>query len=141
MKIIRKKLITRKEIQANPDILYVFGDNLDRVGWGGQASEMRGEVNSVGIATKRSISHSYPDDYFFDYQSDVIGILDAEFDFLVEFINRNKVLTEGGWDATNRYKVVVIPEDGLGTGLSKMPEHAPLALEHIEKRIRQLELL
>ena len=43
---------TRAEIKANPDKLYVFGDNMARVGLGGQAKEARGEPNSVGIPTK-----------------------------------------------------------------------------------------
>jgi redox-sensitive bicupin YhaK (pirin superfamily) len=30
--------------------LFVFGDNLRRTGFGGQAAEMRGEPNAVGIA-------------------------------------------------------------------------------------------
>lgn len=141
MKVIRKEHITRTEIQENPDVLYIFGDNLDRIGWGGQAAEMRGEVNSIGIATKRSISHSYPDDYFFDFQDDVIEIIDAEFDYLENFVKRNKVLTEDQWEVTNRFKVIVIPSAGLGTGLSRMPEYAPEALEYLEARIIQLESL
>ena len=44
--------ITRADLRANPDTLYVFGDNMRRRGMGGQAAEMRGEPNAVGIPTK-----------------------------------------------------------------------------------------
>ena len=44
----------RAEIRANPTALYVFGDNLLRVGLGGQARECRGEPNAVGIPTKKA---------------------------------------------------------------------------------------
>jgi hypothetical protein len=39
--------------QAFPSYLWVFGDNLQRVGTGGQAI-IRPEPNAIGIATKRS---------------------------------------------------------------------------------------
>ena len=35
------KVITRDKIKENPDVLYLFGDNLLRKGLGGQAKEMR----------------------------------------------------------------------------------------------------
>jgi hypothetical protein len=31
---------------------YVFGDNGRRIGFGGQAKEMRGEPNAIGVATE-----------------------------------------------------------------------------------------
>ena len=143
MLVIRQKMIYRTDIQANPDVLYVFGDNLDRQGTGGQAKEMRGEPNSFGIATKRSISHKYPDDYFFDYQDDVIGILEKEFDRLEEELSC--MATERGdpigYITSNYYKAVVIPTDGLGTGLSRLPKYAPNALKYIEQRIEKLHTL
>ncbi len=46
------KYITRTIVQENPDILYVFGDNMTGTGYGGQAAQMRGEVNAVGVPTK-----------------------------------------------------------------------------------------
>jgi hypothetical protein len=52
--IIYQKYIKREDLRANPTVLYVFGDNEARTGLGGQAKEMRGEPNAVGIATKAS---------------------------------------------------------------------------------------
>ena len=36
-KVIRQKWITRDNVNANKSSLFVFGDNMDRVGLGGQA--------------------------------------------------------------------------------------------------------
>ena len=46
--------ITREIVQANPDKIFLFGDNLLRVGLGGQAGATRGEPNAVGIPTKKT---------------------------------------------------------------------------------------
>lgn len=127
MIVLRQHRIYRKDILANPHVLYIFGDNLDREGYGGQAAEMRGESNSFGIATKRSISHNYPDDYFFDTEEDVIGILRKEFFRLELHLNYNE------------YKAIIIPLDGIGTGLSKMSEYAPKALAFINQKLEELE--
>jgi hypothetical protein len=127
MLVIHQKMIYRSDIKANPHVLYIFGDNLQRIGHGGQAKEMRGEPNSFGIATKRRVGHGNPDDYFFDGQTDITGIIDQEFFFLRE--------------AAKEYKAIVIPTDGIGTGLSRMPEFAPLALEYINKKLKELEEL
>jgi hypothetical protein len=37
MNIERIKYITREFVQSNPDKVFLFGDNLERVGMGGQA--------------------------------------------------------------------------------------------------------
>lgn len=109
--VLFQKRIYREDLQANPDVLYVFGDNLKRVGLGGQAKEMRGEPNAIGVATKRA-----PDDltssFFYDNEfEEVIDLLWQDF----------KPITE----ALLAGKTVVFPLDGLGTGLSRLPETAP----------------
>lgn len=137
--IIKQHRIYRVDVQANKHLLYLFGDNLDRVGMGGQAGEMRGEPNSFGIATKRSIGHSYPKDYFFDIEEDVIGIIDAEFQRLHMHLTEHRTRGFGMPDDTREvYQGIVIPSDGLGTGLSRMPEYAPKALAHLDKKLAAL---
>ena len=72
---------------------------------------MRGEPNAIGIATKAtptSVTNAYFSDDEFDKWADVI---DA--DFMPAYIHTLK----GG--------IVVVPEDGLGTGLSELPTRAP----------------
>jgi hypothetical protein len=109
--IIYQKWISRADLQLNPKVLYVFGDNCKRVGNGGQAKEMRGEINAFGIPTKWTPGHS-EDDYFYDHQrKQILPIIDGHFRIL------ETALQDG--------KLVIFPTDGIGTGLSKLPEQAP----------------
>lgn len=130
MLIFTQHRIYRSDLESNRNILYIFGDNLERLGCGGQAGEMRDEPNAIGIATKRGIGHVYNnEDYFLDAQDDVIPILTKEFDKLHEAMRSGK------------YDALCIPSDGIGTGLSRMPEFAPKALEWIEEQFRNLYVL
>ena len=129
MLVIRQKHIYRADIQANRNLLYIFGDNLARIGFGGQAREMRGEPNSFGIATKRQPSHNYYEDYFHDEEEDVMKILKDEF----EKLDKEIFLL--------LYQAIVIPMDGIGTGLSRMQQYAPKALEFINQKLKELESL
>lgn len=139
MLVIRQKFINRCDLQDNPDILYVFGDNLFRVGMGGQAAEMRGEPNAFGIATKKTPSHN-PEDFFRDNKETML-ILEREFQTLRVTL-KQVVEVEDDLCAIhrrNKWKAVVIPTDGIGTGLSKMPQYCPKALEYIEEQFKLLE--
>jgi len=111
--IIYQKWITRSDLQKNPDMFYLFGDNNARKGYGGQAKEMRGEPNAIGIRTKWLPSND-PLSFFYDDQlveKDTAGMI------IDDFLEAISIIKEGG--------VVVIPSDGLGTGLSRLPEVAP----------------
>lgn len=94
--------------QANPDKVYVFGDNLIRAGTAGQAC-IRREYNSFGVPTKRYpavTEHSY----FSDAACERNHVLNA----LRELYQMGK------------FRTLVFPKDGIGTGLAKMPEKSPL---------------
>lgn len=109
--IIKQKMIYREDLRANPDVLYVFGDNTIRKGMGGQAGEMRGEPNAVGVATKllpSQMDNSYFSDN--DYTNNIKTLMSD----LQPVINH---LKRGG--------IVVWPLDGIGTGLSELPQRAP----------------
>jgi hypothetical protein len=116
--IIYQSRIYRADLRANPDVLYVFGDNVKRYGMAGQAAEMRGEPNAVGIATKWSPGN-HPADFFSDdYQYErCTGIIFADYEtaMLHDFA--------GG--------ILIIPLDGIGTGLSDLPNKAPKIYEYI----------
>jgi len=107
MPIRYQKWITREDLKTNPNTLYVFGDNTQRYGLGGQAKEMRGEPNAVGIPTKVSPMVCFRDSQFFI--------------FLVasrsEFLRLTQHLNSGG--------EVVWPADGIGTGLADLQNQAP----------------
>lgn len=127
MAVVHQKMIFRDDLRRNPDVLYVFGDNVRRVGMGGQAKEMRGERNAVGVATKYQPS-MHPDAFFGDEPAEVEAqnrIIDNDMKPLFEKVKA------GG--------VVVIPLDGLGTGLSELPQRAPLTFDYLTQKLAALE--
>lgn len=110
-RIERMRFITRKYVRANRDKLFVFGDNLERRDFGGQAAEMRGEPNALGIPTKKR--PSYNSGAFFT---------DAEFE-------QNKAAIDAAFAkilaSVSDSIRVVIPSDGLGTGRAQLDRRAP----------------
>ena len=125
-RIERMRHISRAYVRANRDKLFLFGDNLERRGFGGQAAAMRGEPNAVGIPTKNK--PSYADDAFFsdeEFELNAVAIDEA-------FAEVMSVLTE-----TTR--VIVMPEAGLGTGRAELAKRAPRTFAHLEARLRVLE--
>jgi hypothetical protein len=113
--IIFQHRIYRSDLQNNPNILYVFGDNLQREGMGGQAGHMRGEPNAIGIATKRAPSCNDGD--FFSDKYEELGVVRNDLATLLE----------------NTHRPIVVPSDGIGTGLSELPQRSPM----IHKFIKQ----
>ena len=119
--IIFQHRIYRIDLRANPDVLYVFGDNVKRIGLGGQAGEMRGEPNAVGVATKWS-PFMNESAFFNDVDYDGIAkIIDADFEPLFK--------------AAMNGKTIIIPADGLGTGLSEMPTRCPKLYQLVRNNI------
>lgn len=126
-RVIFQKLIRRADLQANPDVLFAYGDNMRRTGLGGQAFEMRGEPNAIGIPTKWRPSRAEWD--FFKNRDwhehpEIKREIDHAFNDLEHF------LLNGG--------TIVLPEDGIGTGLAELPVRAPAIFEHIRKRMARL---
>lgn len=111
-----RKRITRSMLKAEPDKRFVFGDNMVRKGLGGQAKEMRGESNAMGVCTKRLPSN---DDHAF--MTGTPGDLAA----LLMDLHCVSV-------AASRDHVIVWPEDGIGTGLADLKTHWPEGLALIE---------
>jgi hypothetical protein len=98
--------ITRDMLRVEPKARFVFGDNMIRIGFGGQAASMRGEPNAIGVATLYAPGKFYrPDDpqALAAVAADLAKVADA--------------LREG--------RTVYVPVDGLGTGLAKLPENSP----------------
>lgn len=94
-------------LRTEPEKLFVFGDNLARKGMGGQAREMRGESNAVGLPTKRS---------WFQFLSD------DDFDEVREAarIDISRLMIQ-----LHQNKIVVWPAAGIGTGFGKLEKYAP----------------
>lgn len=115
--------ITRKEIKDNPEKIYLFGDNLKGYGNTGQAREMRGEANSIGIPTKKEPSMEswafFSDD---DYDGNKQAIAQA-------FAKLAKYTPE---------TVIVVPSAGLGTGFAQLAEKAPKTFSYLNKRLAEI---
>ena len=119
-----KAFIYRKDVQRHPTTLFMFGDNLRREGYGGQAREMRGEPNVVGVPTKVAPARDELA-YFRDvHLAQVAPLIDEA------FVRADDHLTAGG--------DVVIPA-GLGTGEADLPRRAPLIHDYILRSIADLE--
>lgn len=127
MPLIFSDTIERATIRANPDTLYVFGDNEARAGLGGQAKECRGEPNAVGVATKRWPS-----------KEDSALWSDDDFDRCAQIIDQDM---QRLFDHVRAGGLVVFPTAGIGTGRARLPERAPRLMEHIRDRVRELKRL
>lgn len=121
MPFIYQHRIYRKDLQANPQVLYVFGDNQARCGLGGQAAEMRGEPNAIGVATLDANIQPYSDR---DFDSNV-RVLNADFQPIFAALRANKL--------------VVFPLDGIGTGIADMPRRAPKTFAHLKNLVAHAE--
>ncbi|GEP00584.1 DUF7831 domain-containing protein [Methylobacterium haplocladii] len=109
--IRHEDVITREMVRSEPNTLFVFGDNLQRRGRGGQAKEMRGEPNAVGIPTKRWPSRNI-NAYFSD--ADFAEVKAAASPDLQRLADH---LRAGG--------TIVWPYAGIGTGRAELKERAP----------------
>lgn len=124
-----QKLIYRVDLKANPNTLYVFGDNLQQRGNGGQAGQMRGEPNAIGIPTKiapGTKEMDYFDDGWLSYRTATLAI-------------ESKIMILQ--DALLMGKEVIWPEDGIGTGLAELPQRAPRIHRYILDRLWHLQQL
>ncbi len=110
-----QRFISRDEVQALPQKRFVFGDNLHRVGLGGQARAMRGEPNAIGVATKRS-PHMDSAAFFKDRPEEIYAVC-------LDLKKIDDALREG--------RTIIVPSDGLGTGLAELPQRSPMIHEVI----------
>jgi len=120
MPITFQKFITRQNLRDNPDRFYVFGDNVQRIEFGGQAKEMRDEPNAKGVATKWEPSNR-PNAFFNDTL------------LCRQQVERDLMEVQRQLD---RGKTVVVPADGIGTGLARLPFVAPKLNEFINNWFR-----
>ena len=130
-KFIRMKFITRSIVQSMPNTLFVMSDNMKRTGvrkGAGQAAEMRGEPNVVGVPTKWYPSMA-PSAFFNDN------------DWSTDSAVRNAVVSalDRLDNALARGIDVVVPEDGVGTGRALLKEKAPFIFGYISSRLEELE--
>jgi hypothetical protein len=125
MPIAYQRLILRHHLQANPTTLFLFGDNTARTGLGGQAGAMKSEPNAVGVATKWRPAQD-DEAYFTDED-----YLEATQIILADLQPVYEHLKQGG--------LVIWPMDGIGTGLSQLPQRAPQIWAFLEQARFELE--
>lgn len=112
-------------VRKHPKYLFIYGDNDIQRGKGGQAI-IRDEPNALGIPTKKIPSYSlkayYTDD---EYEENKQKIKKSILHIIKTFL-------------TNDYTTIILPKDGFGTGLAKLPEKAPKTFKYIENKIKGL---
>jgi hypothetical protein len=124
MPLILQHRIYRQDLQANPDVLYVFGDNEMGIGDGGQAGEMRGEPNAFGIPTLYAPDDPWRESKFATERQN--QILDDHFNLLIEvFLKRDKL--------------VVFPSDGIGSGIADLANNAPSTFAHLQTLVAMIK--
>jgi hypothetical protein len=110
---------TNNDVKNNPNKIYVFGDNTQRRGRGGQA-QIRNNENAFGIATKLEPNNSataFMSDN--DLQSNK-NVIDSDI---------TKIKADG--------RALVFPKDGFGTGLAKLKEKAPQTYAYLKQRLQE----
>lgn len=111
---------TRADIRANRHKVFIFGDNLEGWGCGGQAREARCEPNTIGIPTKIS-PYIYLNDENFELWSKVA-----------------QDRLEAAKDVLRQGKTLVYPKNGVGTGLGRLNIVAPRIYAQLQAWIHEL---
>jgi len=118
----QKEWFSLQQCIDNPDKLYIFGDNTFRKGTCGQA-QIRHCDNSYGICTKWA-----PNTTDGAYFSDTINCLEIVEKDILTLIKLSK---EG------KYKEIIFPLEGIGSGLSKMPQKCPLLYRKMNRLFKK----
>lgn len=116
-------------LQAHPDALFLFGDNADRTGKGGQAV-IRDEPNAFGIAAKW-----WPD-------NNQHSFFDTRPLYAIRLITNDFIRLE---EHAEHYEFIVVPllpgtgQPSLGCGLADLPNRNPVAYQLICDLIEMME--
>jgi len=123
-KIVLEDKITPAMLDSKSQI-FLFGDNEQRKGKGGQAKVMRGHAKAYGIRTKRAPSMS-ESAFWTDktYKSNIKMMAD---DFLAAFM----AASDGDHE-------LVIPSAGIGTGMAQLKQRAPRTYKWLNSFLRNL---
>ena len=117
---------TTIDVRNNPNLIFIYGDNDKKFGKKGQAI-IRDEVNTIGIPTKK-----YPSNYLSSlYTDDEYDINVSKIDIQI-----HRVISTL---QTGMYEGIVLPECGLGTGLSQLPKKAPKTFKYLCSAIDDLQ--
>lgn len=101
-------MLSHELCQSNPDVTFVFGDNLIKKGEAGQAI-IRKEPNAFGVPTKKLPSMS-PDAFFTDGYSEYTATRNA--------LKRLWAIHLSGG-------AVALPKSKIGSGLALLQDNSP----------------
>lgn len=123
---IYKGYWTRDEVQAQPNKVFLFGDNTkDRLVTRHiprtTQAVIRGLPNAIGIDTKKN-RFTNLDSYFSDDDFDTFK---TQVDIAIK-------------KATDSGKIIVLPEDGIGTGKAMLETKAPKLFKYIMQQMFKL---
>jgi hypothetical protein len=111
------------DVKANPDYIFVYGDNDLHRGEDGQAV-IRYTKNGLSIRTKKAPGYDEADYYTDAEYKENVRKLDEDFGAV------KKALASGA--------KVVISANGYGNGLSRMPAKCPRTYAYLEKKLEEL---
>jgi len=122
METMVSKFFSIEQCRINFETLFIFGDNLLRVGEAGQAV-IRQQTNAIGLATKKEPGMK-PEDFFNDEEyMENCKVIEEE-------IAKIKIYAEG-----KNFKAYCFPFQGLGTGLSSMQTRCPKTFCYLTVRL------
>lgn len=121
---VTKQWLTPQLVSTYPSLLFVFGDNTLRVGKGGQAI-IRDLPNAFGICTKWSPG-IWERDFFSDEDETAAMHIEEDINLLKALLNHDPLVAG-----------IVFPSQGIGTGLSAMPEKCPKLFQYLNERLWQ----
>ena len=113
-------MFTEEIVKANPNKLFVFGDNMLRYGKGGQAI-IRDLPNTLGIVTKRE-PRTGKGAYFSDAED--------EMDTLLQDIRKLWLISR-----CNTFTHIVFPTKGIGTGRARMKSKSPILYKMMKNKL------
>lgn len=108
-----------RDCQRHPNALFVFGDNLAKHGYAGQAT-IRDESNAFGVPTCIAPRNAFSDNSYEDNCQRL-----------------EKVLLKLSRTSA-QYDFVYFPYNGLGTGLAMLATRAPKTFQYLNRRLEEL---
>lgn len=107
---------TLKDCQRSPNALFIFGDNVSKVGHAGQAI-IRDQTNAYGIPTCCAPGVAFTDKNF-QWNCNSIDL------------SISKILKKA-----KNYDFIYFPEGGIGTGLAMLHTRAPTTYKYLNQRM------
>jgi hypothetical protein len=113
---------TCQDVEANSNFLFVYGDNDQKRGRGGQAI-IRDFPNTIGIPTKKN-PNNLPESFYTDveYEKNIKKI-----DHAIDLILLQAEFYDG----------IMLPRDGFGTGLAKLDIFAPNTFKYLNEQVKK----